>query len=129
MHTSRMMRVIVSKLISMLHFKLGSVFFKESTTPSTEGKILYVIFALKLSSNLDFLYYRNLRQKIRLSTKLEFLFFALYGRNPALKVLKLLNTNRLVQKVVQLIFCFTVFWSWYGHLLGLWSSSAWHCII
>ena len=33
-----------------------------------------------------FLYCPNLRQKIRLSTKLEFLFFAVYARNPALKV-------------------------------------------
>ena len=31
-----------------------------------------------------FLYCRNLRQKIRLSTKLELLFFTVYGRNLAL---------------------------------------------
>ena len=39
-----------------------------------------------------------------ISTKSEFLFFAVYGRNPVLKVLKLLNTDRSVQKVLHLSF-------------------------
>ena len=55
----------------------------------------------------DFLYCPNLRQKIRLSTKLEFLFFAVYARNQALKVpdyLKSIVGSQVVQHIFGNIF-------------------------
>ena len=102
-----------------MFFRFVSVFFK---TYLKEHITVLMWFWDQLEFRF-FLFYRNLRQK-RLITKLELLFFAANGRNLALKVLKLPNTYSRVQKVVQLIFCFTVFGSWYGRFFSFWSSSA-----
>ena len=54
-----------------------------------------------------YLYCPNLRQKIRLNTKLKFLFFAVYARNPALKVpgyLILIVGSQVVQHIFANIF-------------------------